>query len=300
MKNFSKVVTTVEFKKQSEVFQCPVCGVLPNGSRGMGEYQVMTCQACSLVYCSQPDSGAPSAGNSSTATAPEYTERMLEPTPTAIDRGRQLAKNRLTEYSKRLGRVPRILEVGCGSGLIGRGYVSNGAEYTGLDIDRRVVEVAKGSGLDVRGEDFLSFSDARTFDVIAASQVLEHITAPQQFVEQAKRLLAADGLLHVDVPNHFALAGIPSRLVPKLFKARYGGITPPHHCISYTSDALRTLLQDSGFAEPDVFDAVSSDLLWGQAGVVLNGAAGMYFKGSAMMRRGNLLVALSRPTRTAV
>jgi 2-polyprenyl-3-methyl-5-hydroxy-6-metoxy-1,4-benzoquinol methylase len=40
-----------------------------------------------------------------------------------------------------------------------------------------------------------------SFDVVALSDVFEHITAPLQFLADAARLLKPDGILYVKVPN---------------------------------------------------------------------------------------------------
>ena len=52
--------------------------------------------------------------------------------------------------------------------------------------------------------DFLKTSFKKKFDILFASQVLEHIDEPDTF-NKCNEVLSKDGILHIDVPNDKSL-----------------------------------------------------------------------------------------------
>jgi hypothetical protein len=55
-------------------------------------------------------------------------------------------------------------------------------------------------------------------------------------------LLAPNGIVVCDVPNHNSLAGAISKIFSK-DSNRFGGIDLPHHAFSYTAKSLRQLFE---------------------------------------------------------
>lgn len=275
---------------------CIVCGArMRHLARPLAKFGgAMTCDYCSLSQSAYfPTSDAQSAGLHSTETAKDYSDRLLAaPDVHESTRAGLLAEHRVAFFRSKLGRCPRILEVGCGSGVMGRQYVEQGCEYVGVDLDPRVVRVAKESGLDARQCDFIDSDLGGGFDVITASQVLEHITAPHRFMQSAIHHLSPRGVLHVDVPNQRTLAGTASVLLPGAVPNRFGALEPPHHCIGYTTKALRRLFSDY-FDEIEVFLATSAHDTWGQIGPNEGLRAAYYAVGRAL-RRENLVVGVGQ------
>jgi SAM-dependent methyltransferase len=79
-----------------------------------------------------------------------------------------------------------LLELGCGSGEFARAAVDRGALVTAIDSDRSAVSVAAAA---VPGAEF-RFGDAHDpppgpFDVVAAVQVLSHVTNPVLVLRRA-------------------------------------------------------------------------------------------------------------------
>jgi SAM-dependent methyltransferase len=108
----------------------------------------------------------------------------------------------------RVQRSPlRILDVGCGSGYaVTRFLGSADDEVLGIDLHPPNIEYANAhfrrTGLGFECRDAASLVHSReTFDVIVLADVLEHLDKPADLLAECRRLLAADGLLLVSIPN---------------------------------------------------------------------------------------------------
>lgn len=98
----------------------------------------------------------------------------------------------------------RILDVGCGEGLLVEEYRTQGRDITGLDLHYESPAVRRG---DITRLPF----ESGTFDVVLALDVIEHLNFTDQSlaVVEIERVLAAGGQFLVTVPN---LAHFSSRL----------------------------------------------------------------------------------------
>lgn len=117
----------------------------------------------------------------------------------------------------RLGRDPlapkplsglKILDVGCGGGLLSEPMARLGAEVTGVDAGAEAIGVARAhaaeSGLDIdyrcaSAED-LAASGAR-FDAVLALEIVEHVADVDAFCGALSGLLRPDGTLVMSTLN---------------------------------------------------------------------------------------------------
>jgi SAM-dependent methyltransferase len=88
-----------------------------------------------------------------------------------------------------VGRGTTLLDVGCGAGAFARAATDRGAVVTGLDVDRSAVAAAAAA---VPEGDF-RVGDAHDppagpFDVVAAVQLLPHVTNPLAVLRAAARV----------------------------------------------------------------------------------------------------------------
>lgn len=86
----------------------------------------------------------------------------------------------------------RVLDVGCGNGLLARRLAADGCEVTGLDRSLKKTEPT-GSVRFVEA-DFLGFGEA-PFDALVFSASLHHLFPLERALESADRLLRPGGLL---------------------------------------------------------------------------------------------------------
>lgn len=85
---------------------------------------------------------------------------------------------------------PALLDYGCGDCPYKPLFAPHVGQYAGADIDRNphadiLIELPSGR---------VAADDAR-FDVLLSTQVLEHVTDPATYLQEAHRLLRPDGLL---------------------------------------------------------------------------------------------------------
>jgi 2-polyprenyl-6-hydroxyphenyl methylase/3-demethylubiquinone-9 3-methyltransferase len=107
----------------------------------------------------------------------------------------------------------RLLDIGCGGGLIAEPMARLGADVVGLDATDKNIRVARlhaarsGLAIDYRcaaAEDLVA--EPARFDVVLALEVIEHVAALEPFVAACGRLLAPGGVLVAATLNRTAKA----------------------------------------------------------------------------------------------
>ena len=91
-----------------------------------------------------------------------------------------------------------------------------------------------------------------SFDVVALSDVFEHITQPREFLGVAARFLRPGGLLYVKVPNarwNLLKQGMARRLGVSLSRGVWDSY---EHVVHYTDPTLRAMLKAGGFEPLEV------------------------------------------------
>ena len=103
----------------------------------------------------------------------------------------------------------KVLDVGCGGGLLSEGMAALGADVTGIDMGDAPLSVAKlhllESGLKVdyqksTAEDFAK-NHAHAFDVITCLEMLEHVPQPASVVEACAQMVKPDGHVYFSTIN---------------------------------------------------------------------------------------------------
>ena len=95
----------------------------------------------------------------------------------------------------------KVLDVGCGGGILAEGMAATGAAVTGIDIGQAPLVVARRhlqeTGLTVTyrritAED-LAESDPESFDVVTCMELLEHVPDPTSIVQACHQLVKPGG-----------------------------------------------------------------------------------------------------------
>jgi 2-polyprenyl-6-hydroxyphenyl methylase/3-demethylubiquinone-9 3-methyltransferase len=101
----------------------------------------------------------------------------------------------------------RLLDIGCGGGLVAEPMTRLGFQVTAIDAAPESVAVARahveGLGLDIdyRETTAEALTSEAPFDVVLAMEIIEHVTDPRAFVADCARLLAPNGLMIVATLN---------------------------------------------------------------------------------------------------
>jgi 2-polyprenyl-3-methyl-5-hydroxy-6-metoxy-1,4-benzoquinol methylase len=143
-----------------------------------------------------------------------------------------------------------VLDVGAGSG-IGRPdwlhalVASVAAEVVGIEIDESLAARARERGYNVVVGDAQTMDLARTFEVVWAGEIIEHLSCAGGFLDAARRHLEPGGRLVITTPNAFAVSN---------FVYRVGGrprINKGHTCW-YDEVTLSQLLRRHGYEVVEV------------------------------------------------
>ena len=106
----------------------------------------------------------------------------------------------------------KVLDVGCGGGILTETMAGLGAEVTGIDLSEKALKVAKlhlyesGRKVDYRliaAEDFAAEMPGQ-FDVVTCMEMLEHVPDPASVVAACARLVKPGGWVFFSTLNRNA------------------------------------------------------------------------------------------------
>ena len=116
---------------------------------------------------------------------------------------------------------PKILDVGCGGGILSEALAKAGAQVTGLDLSDASLQVARqhsqqqGLHIEYRYErvEDLAQKEAGTYDVVVCMEMLEHVPEPSKVIAACAQALKPGGLAFFSTINRtpkgflFAIVG---------------------------------------------------------------------------------------------
>ena len=106
----------------------------------------------------------------------------------------------------------KVLDIGCGGGILAEAMAGLGAEVTGIDLSEKALKVARlhllesGQKVDYRliaAED-LAAEMAQQFDVVTCMEMLEHVPDPASIVTACAKLVKPGGWVFFSTLNRNA------------------------------------------------------------------------------------------------
>jgi SAM-dependent methyltransferase len=179
--------------------------------------------------------------------------------------GRRRTARRLLRLVARHVPGGRLLDVGCGHGLLVDEARRAGFSAEGLELSAYAAGYAREVlGLDVHEQTLAGVSGA--FDAIVMADVIEHLDDPPAAVDRCLQLLSPGGVLVVVTPD-------PASRMARLAGARWWGFLPAHTFLLPRA-TLRQVLEERGFEVVDTRTLVRTfTLRYWMAGLAERGGA---------------------------
>lgn len=173
-------------------------------------------------------------------------------------------------YIERQGAVSglKVLDVGCGGGILAEAMAQKGAEVTGIDLGDKALGVARLHALEseqsidyqlISAED-MADKHAGEFDVVTCLEMLEHVPDPASIVAACAKLVKPGGRVYFSTlnrnPKAYLMAVIGAEYVLNLLPKgthEYEKFIKPSELHSYAGDAGLTMHELIGMHYNPIF-----------------------------------------------
>lgn len=184
-----------------------------------------------------------------------YFEARRELTPIV----RAACEAKLARIEARAGslRGKALVDVGCDLGvLVAYAEESRAMSAIGVDIIRKVVELGRAAGRDLRLGTLESVAlPENSADIICGFDLIEHVDDPHRLVAEAWRVLKPGGTLALETPNFGGLIYRIGRIIGHtallrpVTRSLQERLWPPFHVQYFTKTSLKALIEKAGYVD---------------------------------------------------
>ena len=155
----------------------------------------------------------------------------------------------------------RVLDVGCGGGLLAEALARAGAKVTAIDLAPAMIEVARLHAMEQKLEidyrwvaaEAVAVAEPGNFDVVTCMEMLEHVPEPAQMITTLTTLARPGGQVFISTLNRnlksFLLAIVGAEYVLKLIPRgthEYERLIRPAELAGWARSAGLTLRELAG------------------------------------------------------
>jgi 2-polyprenyl-3-methyl-5-hydroxy-6-metoxy-1,4-benzoquinol methylase len=145
----------------------------------------------------------------------------------------------------------RVLDVGCGQGMLGEALFHRGAEIVvGVEKEPEAAQGARKRLTQVIGEDVETLAPRLVpgyFDAIICADVLEHLVDPWDVLKRLAQCLSRNGYLVASIPNTRYLALI-DHLVNGHWTYQSSGLLDKTHLRFFTLSEIKEMFSKAGLS----------------------------------------------------
>lgn len=220
----------------SKKYFCPACDSSQNSFCGdKNDFKIFTCQECKTLFSTKNKLSErfdyDDYYHQNNLVAPDFINFRLDEIVSSFE-------------SFRLNN--RFLDVGCGAGNLLAAAARVNWQIEGVEVSKSSVEFLQKQKIQVfHGELFAANFQENSFDVVAAVEILEHISEPAKFLKEVFRILRPGGLFFATTPHG---AGASA----KLLAANWTCVAPPEHLHLFSFKGMKYLLKEAGFEQAEV------------------------------------------------
>jgi SAM-dependent methyltransferase len=213
---------------------CPACGSNQRvDSFAKNGFEICCCQTCRTLYIGRVPLCSPNEHyadyyDAENLSVPEFLLKRIDEIVAGF-----------SSYRK----TNKLLEIGFGSVTVLQAARNAKWDTSGIEVSIGAIEHARELGFDVfQGELVQAEFPAEQFDVVVASEILEHVSEPGPLLSEIRRVLRPGGVLWATTPNVDSLAC-------RLLKQNWSAVRPPEHLQLFSRKGMASILKANGFAK---------------------------------------------------
>jgi SAM-dependent methyltransferase len=213
---------------------CPACQSREASDAGeKSGFRIFVCRACGTLFTDRVPVFS---------EAENYDEYYTEANLQVPEVVRRRIGEIIEEFAP-LRQTNRLLDIGFGAGTILDIGREKKWEVFGVEVSKQAVEQAERAGFSVFHGDL---AEARYpnhyFDVVIASEIVEHLPEPQKLFDEAARILRPGGLFWATTPSGRGLSY-------RLMGVHWSVISPPEHIQLFSKKGMLQMLKTAGFSD---------------------------------------------------
>ena len=229
-KSYQSVVDGSGFKENRI---CPICKS-KNYSIEFTKFDIdiYGCKKCSHRYSSKIPNNVEDVYSDD-----EYLPQVIDTAHKTSDYRKQRFGSERFELIKKFCNGNKLLDIGCGTGYYLEIAIQNNFDAYGQELGKDVAKWTREHlGITIWDKPIDKIQTDIRFYVITIFDVIEHVINPIEFILNAKRLLANNGIMLILTPNFDSVA-------ISIMKEQSQVICPPSHLQYFTYNSIKKLAE---------------------------------------------------------